>query len=90
MQGYVRVHPDERPDAVIWWFVREFPDGFVYARGGETDKARHARKAIRDCWGHATATHRRWLERPTHRLMPDGSLNEIDYGWGDRVSVSNH
>lgn len=82
-QGYVRVHPDNRPDAVIWWYVRTYDDGFVFARGGSVRKARNARREIRQASTQAIIEHNRYIERPNYRLLPDGSLEPIDYGWLD-------
>lgn len=82
-QGYVRVTPHNRPDAVVWWYTHEYPDGFVFARGGSVRKARDARREIRNATSQADAEHRRYIERPTYRLLADGSLEPIDYGWLD-------
>lgn len=79
-QGYVRLTPNKRDDAVYWWFIREFSDGFVYADGGYVAKAREARKKIREGDGRAAVVRRRLQDRPVGRLMPDGSIDPFDYG----------
>lgn len=79
-QGYVRLIAGRHPEAVSWWFVRTFDDGFVYARGGRCRTARQARAILQGLWTAAGAEHRAWIERASHRLRRDGSLELIDYG----------
>jgi len=80
LQGYVRVWPDERPDAVQWWYVRRFDDGYVFARGGNVAKAREARRQIDSCYQWASLEHERWIRRPVGRLKSDGSIEPAQYG----------
>jgi hypothetical protein len=80
MQGYVRVTPKKRDDAVIWWCVREYPDGFVHARGGRVRTTRDARNAIRGAYSEGDVMRRLFVERPVAILEADGSLTPIDYG----------
>ena len=79
--GYKRLTPNERPDAVTWWFYRDFEDGFCYARGGRTDKVRHARKHIREQHDIAIAEHRAFLNRPTLVLKGE-EMEPVNYGYG--------
>ena len=89
-QGYVRVSPFNRPDAVVWWYSHAFADGFVFARGGSVRTNRQARHAINDCKGMSEREHRRYVERPVARLMDDGSLEPINYGPYDIALTHRH
>lgn len=70
--------PDYAEDAVSWWFVRVFYDGFAYARGGRVRSARLARKTIKEAWDASLAEHSAYKHRFTHRLGKDGELIPIE------------
>lgn len=79
-QGYQRIVPGFSPDAVAWWYVVEFEDGYVYARGGRCRTTRDARDQLRIHASRSRHDHVGFAKRPTARLMSDGSLEPIDYG----------
>jgi hypothetical protein len=81
MQGYKRLTPYSRPDAVAWWFVREFDDGFVFARGGRVATNRQARHAIDDAYGESKAEHRAFVERPV-AILDGEDIIPVNYGYG--------
>lgn len=78
--GFQRIIPHQDPEAVAWWFVREFEDGFIYARGGRCRTTREARHLYRQHWDLSGREHVEFEERPLFFLREDGSLAEIDYG----------
>lgn len=75
--GWVRLVPEFHPEAVTWWFFREFDDGFCYSRGGRCRSVREARSYIRQCWDDSLAERRAYRKRATHKLEEDGSLVPI-------------
>lgn len=81
MQGYKRLTPYESDDAVAWWYIHMFNDGYVFARGGRVATNRLARKAIRDASDHAARDHRSFTERPVAILDGENVL-PVDYGYG--------
>jgi hypothetical protein len=81
-QGYKRLTPHERDDAVAWWYIRQFDDGYVFARGGRVAKNRLARKAIRDAYDEAERDHRAFLERPV-AILDGQNLLPVNYGYGE-------
>lgn len=77
--GYVRLcGPERRSDAVVWWYVKVFPGGFVHARGGRVRTARDARHAIIDEMERGALLHALFVRRPSHQLRKDGSLERLD------------
>ena len=79
--GYVRVGTQKKDDhAVQWWYFWEYEDGWAFARGGTCRTLREARHLIRGCHGLRDLERRRFLSRPTHYLLEDGSLEEINRG----------
>ena len=79
--GYQRINPRMAPDAVIWWYVREYEDGFVFARGGRCRTTREARHILNEqmpklCESEYAA----FVNRPVAWMMDDGSLWPVDYG----------
>lgn len=82
MQGYKRLTPYSRPDAVIWWYVREFDDGFVFARGGRVATNRQARREIRVAYDESAREHQAVLDRPV-AILDGENLIPVNYGYGE-------
>lgn len=81
LSGYKRLTPHENPQAVAWWFVKEFDDGFCFARGGRVRTTREARHIIDGVWRLAEADHRVYLERPQFILRGE-DMEPVNYGYG--------
>lgn len=78
-RGYVRVDPNPSKDAVLWWYCREFSDGFIYARGGAVATAREARRLIRECDEASLVVHASISLRPEGVMDSDGNVTPISY-----------
>lgn len=73
-EGYTRIIPEPHPEAVAWWYVRDYGDGFVFARGGRTATSRKARSAIHQVAIQARGEHYEWERRPRFSLDRRGEL----------------
>jgi hypothetical protein len=66
--GYVRVLlRTEDPNAVAWWYVRDFRDGFVFARGGRCRTSKLARSLIYRATVQARVEHSEWVTQREER-----------------------
>jgi hypothetical protein len=81
MQGYKRLTPFSKPDAVIWWFVREYEDGFVFARGGRVRTNRLARSELMAAYGESQREYQAFLDRPV-AILDGENLIPVNYGYG--------
>jgi hypothetical protein len=73
--GHVRLAgQNHTPNAVQWWYFRDYEDGWAFARGGRCRTTREARHLIRAA-SRACAVERHYFEnRPEREMLNDGSL----------------
>ena len=73
-EGYTRIVVEQDPEAVAWWYVHDFGDGFVFARGGRTATSRKARSHLHVARVLSRVEHAEWECRPRFALARDGDL----------------